>query len=228
MPSVKVPQYVKPIPKIAVCIPTRGVFSVAFANSVFAPLWQANVWHVPTEGFEIVNVGYNNGYDVAHQRNFLTKDALKTNADYIWWLDDDQLFSGTLHVFLALRMLLAAQVPIVSGITRQKTPGWPYAVYVKSSDGKYKNLKALDATIKDVDAVGSYCMLMKREVYERMQEPYYEFSYETGAGEDFYFCEKAKALGYDIKAHTQVKLDHIGHAGDFLLCCDGEFRKLAA
>ena len=60
---------------------------------------------------------------------------------------------------------------------------------------------------------------MAAEVVQRMEEPWFECEWqpEDGVhrGEDYYFCEKAKALGYTPLVHQEMskKVKHIGQFG---------------
>ncbi|HKU48487.1 MAG TPA: hypothetical protein VJP79_00930 [Nitrososphaera sp.] len=51
-------------------------------------------------------------------------------------------------------------------------------------------------------------MLIKREVFEKVTKPWFEYTPEVP--EDHYFCEKARAAGFEIKVDTAIILDHIG------------------
>ena len=60
----------------------------------------------------------------------------------------------------------------------------------------------------ECDAVGFGAALIKIDVIKRMQRPY--FMSTTSAGEDVYFCKRAKEIGAKVFMDTSVKLGHIG------------------
>jgi hypothetical protein len=201
-----------------VCIPTRGALLIPFVLDVFLPLVTRPL------DFCIIQYIINYGHSIERQRNLLARDAVfKLGADYVWFIDDDQLFSG-INVVAALRRLMDVNAPIVSGLTRLKKPGLPYSAVLEGPDGKPHPLETLTETVIDVTGVGSYCMLVKREVFEKMPPPWYQFQFNLSneLSEDFYFCEKARALGYKIKVHTAVILDHICHTGECVIKPDGK------
>lgn len=175
------------------------------------------------------------GYEISWQRNLLARQALAAGADYIWMLDDDQIFSN-MDVFSALKMLMAANVPIISGVTRLKRDGIPYSAYVLDPEGKesmsedgprLSPIEKLDGSVIDVHYTGGFCMLIKREVFDKMARPHYQIQdADIFYPEDFQFCDKARALGYSIKVHTGVKMDHILHTRDFEINCDLGFARL--
>jgi hypothetical protein len=55
-------------------------------------------------------------------------------------------------------------------------------------------------------------MMIKREVLKAIPAPFADKVREDGTrevGHDYYFCEKAKALGYKVFADWEVLCDHV-------------------
>lgn len=69
-------------------------------------------------------------------------------------------------------------------------------------------LPVTDDSLVDIDAAGGGCLLIAREVLERMEYPYFQCHERSAGGEDFYFLEKAKALGYQLKGDLTVQCQH--------------------
>ena len=81
----------------------------------------------------------------------------------------------------------------------------------KTKDDRYKQHLPINGFQK-IDACGGSGLLMKREVFQKMNSPWFEFIYENGLlvkGEDFNFCEKAIKLGYEIWADCNLIQQHI-------------------
>jgi hypothetical protein len=60
-------------------------------------------------------------------------------------------------------------------------------------------------------------MLIKREVFEGMSEPWFDMPWQTTRGymgEDVFFCKKAQELGYKVYIDHDVSHE-IGHIGTF-------------
>lgn len=76
----------------------------------------------------------------------------------------------------------------------------------------WKQRQTLGAGPNEVDAVGTGCIMVRREVFEKMPAPWFEFiKDERGmlkAGEDFSFCQKAKELGFSIQFDTNYRCVH--------------------
>ena len=63
----------------------------------------------------------------------------------------------------------------------------------------------------EVDAVGSGVMLIARRVLEKVKIPFERKWNDEGVpikGLDFYFCDKAKALGFKIFVHWEYLCSH--------------------
>jgi hypothetical protein len=86
-----------------------------------------------------------------------------------------------------------------------------FARWVKQhpEEGVYPNQWIFDGdALIECDAVGFGCVLIRREVFEAIQYPYFEADPETGGAEDFDFCEKARAAGYKIWADFSIQANH--------------------
>ena len=63
-----------------------------------------------------------------------------------------------------------------------------------------------------VDAVGASALLIAREVFERLEPPYWEFTYRGKrlVGEDIRFCYNCKQAGIDVYCDTSTTSPHLG------------------
>jgi len=82
-------------------------------------------------------------------------------------------------------------------------------------EGRYDTvLDYKDGDLVEVDACGMGCMLIKKSVFEKLEEPYFQYTPRSKTslqkGEDYYFCEKAKDAGFKIFCDTSVICGHIG------------------
>ncbi len=66
-----------------------------------------------------------------------------------------------------------------------------------------------------VDALATGCMLIKREVLAAIaaahpedKRPWFKCHENTAGGEDFYFCEQARQVGYEVWADFSVQCAH--------------------
>jgi FkbM family methyltransferase len=165
---------------------------------------------------------------VTRARNTLTADFLESDATHLLFIDDDLIF-GPDHV----RRITSHPVPIVGGLYPKKQDGptsWVLNTLTNSdpsdrSDG-----------LTRVAYIGTGFLCVERSVFERMIERFPEIEYladESGRrewdfwsvgvcrthsgqvrylSEDWFFCERALQMGYQIFADPAVVLKHVGDA----------------
>ena len=153
--------------------------------------------------------------DVA--RTYLVQRALEGDCSHVWFTDQDAAYTPD-----TLERLLAWDVPIVGVLCMIRASTWcmPMAFKGEKEDepGKYlvlvdepynylrehANVETNDpqaispipeGSLWDVDITGCHCLLIKREVLEALEPPW--FSGLPGQ-EDMYFCRKASAAGFPI------------------------------
>jgi len=148
----------------------------------------------------------------AKARNTLVQMALDRDRnapfDYVFWADDDVIFPTDM-----LQKLIAHDKDIVSGLYfARKMPHWPQIYeYAKEAPGKFWfKIYYPPAELIEVDAVGAGCLLVKMDVFRKMEKPWFLFTDELG--EDMYFCHKAKQMGYSVFCDTSIKCGHITRA----------------
>ena len=145
-------------------------------------------------------------------RNELGKNALElTNSrtgkpyTHILWLDDDHVFNPDMLLYLARN----SDKDVISALYYGRTTPQPVAYIKDKNPDKYKHYPLIwpPKTLCEVDAVGFGACLMKREVLERMEYPWFKF---LDCGEDIYFCVHAKEQGVRIWLEPTYELGHIG------------------
>lgn len=148
------------------------------------------------------------GNGIAFNRNMVGENAA---GDWIWFIDDDHAFEPDILLKMLDRKLSILQ-PLVS---TRKPPFHPYA-YMKKEIG-YRGLDWSDLPSSGVfpcDAVGTGGMLVRRQVFEAMEKPWFEEG-KTGPdaiGEDLHFCTKAKDLGFFCHVDLDNRMGHINPA----------------
>jgi len=161
-----------------------------------------------TKGYDW-NLYMAHGLSIPDCFNVPLKRALKDKCDWIWFVEEDMVIpDGTLKSMFDLNQ------PIVT---------------VDYADRRTGKALALRNTRDEIVFSGMGCLLVKREVFEKMGEPYFipmvlwkitedngNITWEahpeiknTGYGQqDIYFCWKVKKLGYKITELPQAKIGH--------------------
>jgi len=149
------------------------------------------------------------GQCISTNRNAITEQALASNAEWIWYVDDDHIFQPD-----TLMQLLDRNVDIVSGLYLQRTAPYAphqYTRYDSATKGFWAEpLAQNDQGIREVLAVGAGCLLVKTSVLQKMETPYWRLGQTAPDvwGDDFDFCKRARAAGFKIWCDLDVLVGH--------------------
>ena len=163
------------------------------------------------------------GLSLTTSRTKLVMEALKTTAQYFFFLDDDLIGPDD-----ALLTMLGYQLPIVSGLymAKKRKEERGLAAWMKVQDDPPGYLPIdpkQNGRFAQVDVIGLGCCLLHRSIFERLSQPWFEWKVD-GVSEDFYLFDKVSSeLG--IKPMLDMELG-FSHIGTFLLDTDGSFTTL--
>jgi len=126
-------------------------------------------------------------------------------GEWLWILGDDHVFDSDL-----LLRLLRRDVDVVVPLCLKRSPPYDPVVYShQNEDGVYVGYTDLPNTgLVKVHAAGSAGMLVRRRVFEAIEEPAFES--HGGLNEDLTFCAKVRDAGFDIHCDVDERLGHIG------------------
>jgi len=184
--------------KVLIAIPTARYIEPDTFKSIYD-------LEIP-EGYE-TTFQYFYGYRVDQVRNLIADWTIK-GFDYLFAVDHDITFAPD-----TLKKLLSHNVPIVSGVYRQRLPVHKIEIYDL-------NLQRMD--IKDIynkglieiGGCGFGCVLVQKEVMADIGYPQFEYhvtrDFAHTLSEDNDFCIKARNKGYKIYCDSSVMCGHIG------------------
>lgn len=189
--------------RVAICIPSGDFVHADFAISL------AELMCDPGAACALVNA---KGSVIAENRNRAVDDARKFNVDWILFLDSDMLFPPN-----TLRLLLSRGKDIV-GATYVKR-ALPYKVLGKPLA---QTIRANTGVI-EMAGLPAGCLLISMRVFDQLKRPYFRTpAIEEAAGvpsslqgEDYYFCEVARAAGFKIWMDVDLS-KAVGHIGQFV------------
>lgn len=149
------------------------------------------------------------GSSISWLRNCLVETALKANADYVLFVDSDMTFPAD-----ALARLMNRNRAIVGATYTRKRP--PYTVLGRAlPDAGPLPPHGVVA----VAGLPTGFLLVKTSVFRQMKRPWFVESYDYEGnpdnpfiGEDYGFCEKARALGISLWLDIDLS-QHVGHIG---------------
>jgi glycosyltransferase involved in cell wall biosynthesis len=149
-------------------------------------------------------------------RRDLVNDALKFEADWVFFLDDDMRFPPD-----ALVRLLRHRRDIVGcNYVTRSIPPKPTAKMIAPDAMRFTMVPTLetDAGLAEVDALGFGCILINTRVFKAMPQPWFSMPWvpQLGyhVGEDVFFCVAAGK--HDFKVFVDHDLSkEIKHVGNF-------------
>lgn len=191
--------------KIGVCVPLYNLVPSVF-HTHFVSFFVNASRSYDLRLFQIDSVAV----DIA--RNILVEEFLKSDCDYLFFLDSDIVFPPDI-----IDLLLKHEKEFVSAFyfTRKKIR--PMHRFLR--DGEYHSATEVPPkTLLEVDAVGLGCSLIKRGVIERVSKqnkgkPLFKMEYRNRTdfqGEDIYFCKLVQKAGFKIFVDTGLLVGHYG------------------
>lgn len=153
-----------------------------------------------------------NKYAVHLARN-LAVNELPKEATHLFFVDNDVYLQKD-----AIELLLQVPCDIAVGCYANLTQKGMMAPYiVVRHSGRYMSEK-WDGILEDVEWGGAGCMLIKREVFDSLEFPWFNWPVELQEGgklketsDDVDFCQRARAAGFTIGAHGNVFCGHEKH-----------------
>ena len=178
--------------KVFIGIPSRGRIHVSLLDFLMG---------LYKEQRYLVNVGVGlSKYSVDDARNIVVDKFLKTDADYLLFLDDDNPpIKNPLDLVELDKDIIACPVPVMrgEGLFTQTKIEW----CVFQDDNKEWPKQT---GLQEVDLVGLQCTLIARRVLEQVRT----FQSKPPYSEDFNFCKEAREKGYKVFAHFSYPCHH--------------------
>ena len=195
---------------IAVCTPARDMVHTMYSYDLVNMV----AYHTINTN-DAVSLKISQGTLIANQRAELSLDAMAEGCTHILFIDSDMRFPQDM-----IERLLKHDLDIVAtNCARRRMPTGPTAQLYKENGERELVWTMPESTgLQEVGSVGMGVMLIKREVFEALAEPWFETPWRVDKrgyiGEDVFFCQKAAAAGFKIWIDHDVSKE-IGHIGTF-------------
>lgn len=152
-------------------------------------------------------------------RNLLIQFALKVpQITHILFVDSDEAPPDD-----TIDRLLAHDKDIVTAATpmvKEGKIGWNVmALGTKAMSYGAMDYDELPTDLFEIEGCGAGCMLVKREVFETMDWPHFKDVFDRKGwrqGQDIYFINKAKSLGFKAFCDPTIKCEHNKNNVDLL------------
>jgi hypothetical protein len=204
------PQQTQPqgrAPSIMIAVPAMEMVNAEFAQHL--AMAAANM---VANGIKI-NCAFNIGSVITIARRNLTDIFLKSDFDYVWWVDSDMKFP----IDAPLRLLKRQKAIVGANYRRRRFPN-PNFTGMMGSNGQFTEFQTTDQSppMELIDVLPHGCVLVHRSVYEKIPQPHYLQEYipelNLEIGEDIYFCQQAQKAGFEVWCDQELsrEISHIG------------------
>ena len=149
----------------------------------------------------------NSPMPLEHVRNLQVKRFLSSDAEFLFLVDSDCVPKPN-----TLKQLLDFDLPFISAPHPTIKGNETGVMIMDKVDEGYRQHRPFDKGLEECDAVGCAGMMIRRDVFEQVEKPYFKFIYDKEGqlvkGEDFYFCDKLKEAGIKIYAYCDIVQTH--------------------
>lgn len=153
------------------------------------------------------------GKPVDEARITIAKKAIDSKAKYLFFLDDD--VAAPTHAVKHLMYILESaddDVMVAGGIyCAKENPPYPM---VFRGDGFGSFWKWKRGEVFECSSIGTGCMLIKTEVFAKLEEPWFFTDVNNRISDDLWFCDKVQKAGFKILADGNVLCDHWNYDTD--------------
>ena len=195
--------------RVAILTPCNDMIHAEFALALIAMIqYTHNANPENLESLSVLAIGTS---VLPKGRQDLTEQALANGATHILWIDSDMSFPKD-----TLLNFLRRDEKIIGANCLARRP--PYSTTCRYADRTGVETTSDSTGLEKIASVGFGVLWVATEVFERMERPFYNFSYfqdtQSWAGEDFNFMSKVRALGYEVYCDHDLSKG-VYHIGSF-------------
>lgn len=190
--------------KVFVAIPSLDTVPALFCQSL-ALLQRAGDTIV---GFQVGSLVYN-------ARNELARQAIKSEADWVLWLDSDMVFEPDLLKKM-LKVCEENDIDFLTGLCFRRKPPYTPTLFDRldkmEHGASYTTIMSVPEGRFKVGGCGFAGVLMSTDVLLSVAARFGGRMFDPleGFGEDVSFCWRAKQCGYEIWCDSDIELGHVG------------------
>jgi hypothetical protein len=190
--------------KILVATPIAGWGGISYSYPISL---LSIVDELKKAGHEVKTKFVVGGYPIDVVRNMIAEELIKNKYDYLLSLDADISLANPNIVNIAVSLNL----PIVTGVYMLRS-GDSTSLAIFKNKLIPLGVSDLKESLMKVSASGMGCVLIAREVFEKIERPWFKWTYDPstrkGMGEDRYFFIKARKYGIPTIAFTHWRCTH--------------------
>lgn len=190
--------------KVFIAVPSLDTVPALFCQSL-ALLQRAGDTMI---GFEVGSLVYN-------ARNNLARQAIKSEADWVLWLDSDMVFEPDLLKKM-LKVCEENDIDFLTGLCFRRKPPYTPTLFDRldkmEHGASYTTIMSVPEGRFKVGGCGFAGVLMSTDVLLSVAARFGGRMFDPleGFGEDVSFCWRARQCGYEIWCDSDIELGHIG------------------
>lgn len=190
--------------KVFIAIPSMDAVPALFCQSL-ALLQRAGDTIV---GFQVGSLVYN-------ARNELARQAIKSEADWVLWLDSDMVFEPDLLKKM-LKVCEENNIDFLTGLCFRRKPPYTPTLFDRldkmEHGASYTTIMSVPEGRFKVGGCGFAGVLMSTDVLLSVAARFGGRMFDPleGFGEDVSFCWRARQCGYEIWCDSDIELGHVG------------------
>ena len=191
--------------KVFIAVPSMDTIPALFAQSLALLKRECDV-----------QIGWEVGSLVYHARNNLARQALKTDADYVLWLDSDMVFAPDTLIRM-LKVCKDNDIDFLTAVCFRRKPPYTPCLFDRlekvEKGASYTALMSVPEGLFKVGGCGFAGVLMASDVLLSVQSKFNGRMFDPmdGFGEDVSFCWRARQCGYEIWCDSSIEFGHVGN-----------------
>lgn len=192
-------------PRVVVTIPIeRGGVP---ADEIF---W--NFVHIAQQGWSFMPTSYGR---TDYVRNKCAQGLLDSDFSHLVMLDSDHMHPLNVVAQLAADVARHPDKLVIGGLHYRRGEPYDPLVFLKNEKGLYCTYPEWPKGLLEVDAVGMASTIIARQVFERIEPPWFVWEYPPQVkdfnypGEDVYFCKRCQEHGIGVWVDTSITSPHL-------------------
>lgn len=190
--------------KVFIAIPTMETVPVQFLGSLIQLDRPVNT-----------QFGIESGSLVYNARNNLARQAIKAEADWVFWVDSDMVFEP--HVLdRMLKVCVENDIDFLTAICFRRKPPYTPCIFDRldkvEKGASYTAFLSVPEGRFQVGGCGFAGVLMSTDVLISVSAKFNGRMFDPmeGFGEDVAFCWRARQCGYNIWCDSDIEFGHVG------------------
>lgn len=168
-------------------------------------------WAIAQQGLPAMRISYGRTDLVRNKAALL---LLQSNFTHVLMLDADHQHQQHITQLLARHVLEDPSRLVVGGLNFRRGEPYDPCAYLRGEDGKLYPPTEWERGLVEVDAIGTGSLLISREVFERIEPPWFFNDYskvmeDHWPGEDMGFSKKCNEAGIKLYVDTTLTSPHM-------------------